>query len=827
MFDFFRNLLDTSDFPARWYCGNWSDSLGWLHIGSDLAIWAAYFAIPVVLLYFARRRDDLPLRRIFFLFAAFIVACGTTHLIEAVIFWQPVYRLSGLVKLITAVVSWATVIALIKNVPKVLHYPSLDANNQRLQTEVDQRIKSEAELKAATARYEALLSGTRSIVWSTNTNGEFVTPQISWERYTGQTFDQHRGSGWSLAIAEQDRERIGQEWHQARANRSIFQATGRIWHQASGKHREYFAEAVPVLDGNGEIIEWVGTITDTEDQRQARIDLDVAQSEIAQQKRELELIYQSAPVGMSLIDRDYKFLRVNQTLAKINGIPRDQHIGRRADELLVSLKDKIKPLYERVFETGEPMLDVEIVGTTLAGDDERTWLVSYYPLELDNNGSNRGSRVTAVSAIVLDITERKQQEQRLIESERVALAANQSKSEFLANMSHEIRTPMAAILGYADVLLGHLKDPDNRNCVLIVKKNGQYLLELINDILDLSRIEANKMDVDLSDVSMVRLVADIRSLMSVRASEKGLALNVEFATEVPQSIRTDATRLRQVLINLIGNAIKFTGEGSVTLRITMHEQPSPMIEFSVTDTGIGIGEEQLTRLFKPFSQGDTSVTRKFGGSGLGLAISDRLVNMLGGTIAVQSAVGSGSTFSVRLPIDADEAATRVRPVLDDHTEDTQNVTRPPRQLSCRVLVVDDRRDVRHISQHFLEKAGAIVVMAEDGRQGIDVALASRQSGEPFDLIVMDMQMPKVDGLQATAELRSAGVNWPIIALTADAMMGDRERCLDGGCDDYLSKPIDHAELIEMVGWYTQDITPDQLIQRRRDHSQQLKRRLEM
>ncbi|MEO8271972.1 MAG: ATP-binding protein, partial [Aureliella sp.] len=573
----------------------------------------------------------------------------------------------------------------------------------------------------------------------------------------------------------------------------------------------FVAEAVPVRADDGSISEWVGTVSDIEDQRQAELSLNIAKAELAKQNRELELIYESAPVGMSLLDREYRYLRVNETLARINGLPREYHIGRRADELLDGLDDQIKPHYEKVFQTGKPVTDVEIVGATAASEVNRTWLASYYPLWYDEASAGTSKpEVMAVSAIVQDITARKLQEERLRESEQAALAANQSKSEFLANMSHEIRTPMAAILGYADVLLGHLKDPDNRNCVIVMKRNGRFLLELINDILDLSRIEAGKMDIEFEPCDLVQLVSDIDSLMFVRAGEKQLDLRAEFLTPVPLTIKTDPIRLRQVLINLVGNAIKFTEKGSVILKVGMIEG---QLQFGVSDTGIGMTQEQQDRLFKPFSQGDPSVTRQFGGSGLGLAISRRLTEMLGGQITVQSEEGKGSTFLVTLPTGSIDGVNLVQPKIQ-HKPASEETAASPQSLHCRVLIVDDRRDVRHISQHFLEKAGASVVTGEDGRQGIDLALAARDSGQPFDVIVMDMQMPNVDGMQATAELRSAGIASPIIALTADAMKGDREKCLNGGCDDYLSKPIDHLALVNMVGRYAHDMTIAEIQTRR-------------
>ncbi len=450
-------------------------------------------------------------------------------------------------------------------------------------------------------------------------------------------------------------------------------------------------------------------------------------------------------------------------------------------------------------------------------DGSVRWVLAQGASHFD--GSSQNQYPVSFDGTVVDITDRKSRESRLIESEQLASAANRSKSEFLTNMSHEIRTPMAAILGYADVLLEHLKDPDNRNCVSIMKRNGEHLLSLINDILDLSRIEAGKVSIARLPCSLPDLIAEVETLMRVRAEQKpNLHFEVNYDGQVPWIIETDATRLRQVLINLIGNAIKFTEHGNVTLAVRFYNS-NKVLELSVQDSGIGMSGEQQQRLFKPFSQGDSSVTRQYGGSGLGLAISQRLIRMLGGEIEITSQLGLGSTFTVRLPIDSAQGLELIEPHSEPGNAGPVERVAPAIKLDCRVLIVDDRRDVRHISQHFLEKAGATVVTAEDGQQAIDAVLAARDSAVPFDLIVMDMQMPHVDGLQATAKLRAAGIQTPIIALTADAMKGDRERCLDGGCDDYLSKPIDHIKLVELAWRYTQQISPQELVVQRQVRNQ--------
>ena len=811
MGEFFTKLFDTSDYPARWNCGNWSDAEGWLHILSDIGIWSAYTAIPIVLLYFALKRQDFPFTRLFGLFAAFILLCGSTHLIEAIIFWSPIYRFSGLLKLATALVSWATVIVLIRYMPRILQLPTMAATNTQLVKEIDQHKQMEHDLRWLQARYEAFLSGTSSIIWTTDPNGKFIVPQTSWQRFTGQDWSEHQGEGWLNAILPEDRSELSTFWNTPLRNQSSRRAQGHIWHAKSKSYRPVITEAVPVYDESGEIMEWVGTVSDIYEQRIAEESLSAAEAAANERQRELELIYESAPVGLSLIDRNFCYLRINETHAQMNGMPREEQLGRNCIELMPGIAETIEPLYERVFRTGQPVKDYEVHGSLPASQERRCWIMNFHPLA-DDHGL-----VWAVHCIIQDITERKAMEETLREREHQSMQANIAKSEFLANMSHEIRTPMAAILGYADILSERLQDSDNQQYVIIMKRNGEYLIELINDILDLSRIEAGKLEVDLKHVPLVQLVREIQTLMKVRADEKDLLFNVKFAGQVPEMILTDSTRLRQILINLIGNAIKFTQQGEVRLvvRLISDAEP-PQIVFAVQDTGIGMNDEQKQQLFKPFSQGDSSVTRAYGGSGLGLAISKRLVEMLNGSIRVESEVGQGSVFQVRLPLESLEGALLLEPDLAPRADGGSQPSERIHQLNCRVLVVDDRREIRHISQHFLKKAGATVFTAEDGQEGIEAALAARDADQEFDVILMDMQMPNVDGLQAVAHLRSEGLQTPIIALTADAMKGDRERCLNGGCDDYLSKPIDQAEMVEMVWRYTQEVTAQELQARRNE-----------
>ena len=390
----------------------------------------------------------------------------------------------------------------------------------------------------------------------------------------------------------------------------------------------------------------------------------------------------------------------------------------------------------------------------------------------------------------------------------LAEAFSRCKTEFLANMSHEIRTPMTAILGYADVLLeeGDLsRAPEARiDAICTIKRNGDHLLRIINDILDLSKIEAGKMTVESLFCSPVQLLADVESLMRVRADAKGLDFRVECPGELPETIRSDPTRLRQILVNLVGNAVKFTDRGSVRVIARLVRGERSLLEFDVIDSGVGMTREQTERLFQAFSQGDASTTRSFGGTGLGLVISKRLAEMLNGDITiVETQPGVGTTFRLTLSLGSLANVKMVSVEGGMSKLIKQKVPASPNSSSgqlagCRILLAEDGLDNQRLIAFIVQRSGAQVVTVENGQMAVDQALAAECQGNPFHVILMDMQMPVMDGYQAVALLRAKHYRRPIIALTAHAMTGDREKCLLVGCDDYETKPIDRAGLIDRI-----------------------------
>ena len=397
--------------------------------------------------------------------------------------------------------------------------------------------------------------------------------------------------------------------------------------------------------------------------------------------------------------------------------------------------------------------------------------------------------------------------EQLAKARDAAEAANQAKSEFLANMSHEIRTPLNAVLGFTELLRQEsrdITDEDHEEYLNTIHASGKHLLQLINDILDLSRVEAGYLEVELRECSPQSLIAEVVSLLSIRAKERDLELNYHWIGRQPESIQTDEYRLRQLLMNLVGNAVKFTSAGRVDILAELERversdasNESGYDEFclrvAVIDTGIGIDSERLGHIFEPFSQADTSITRRYGGTGLGLAISRRVAAALGGSLDVRSRKDVGSTFTARVAarniVWQDESEELSCVADDDQTASEITSEKLPRT----VLIVDDGETNRKLVRLMLEKRGIETSVAVDGQEGFDAILTG-----DFDLVLMDMQMPVLDGIAATRELRGRGVETPIVALTANAMRVDRQQCLAAGCNGYVTKPILGRELFTVM-----------------------------
>ncbi len=498
-----------------------------------------------------------------------------------------------------------------------------------------------------------------------------------------------------------------------------------------------------------------------------------------------------------------------RTQAFLNNIPGIAVVKDKENRILYANEPMLKH-YETTFETiqgktlGERLpadvaakiraSDMEVITTkrniqsetTIPGPDglSNHWLSFKFPLE-DSNGD------TLVGTVSLNITDRKRAEVELREAKEIAEAANRSKSEFLANMSHEIRTPLNGILGMTDLTLGTDLTTEQQDYLQIVKLSADSLLTVINDILDFSKIEAGKVDLESLDFNLREVLELTMKTLALRANEKNLELLCDIAAEVPAGIRGDSTRLRQVVINLVGNAIKFTDKGEVRLKVDASPEngANRKLTFTVSDTGIGIPPDKQNSIFEPFTQADSSTTRKFGGTGLGLSISARLMRMMGGNIWVQSEAGAGTTFHFDLPL-----VPALGPV--------EKVFNLPSDLPAglRVLVVDDNDANRKILGSMLNYWNMSATLAEGGAQGLEMLRAAAASGKPYDLIISDLLMPEMDGFQLAENVRQDEQlsRSKIMLLTSAGRRGDSARCNELGIAAYLTKPVRRSELLEII-----------------------------
>ncbi|OLP20144.1 hypothetical protein BST81_01540 [Leptolyngbya sp. 'hensonii'] len=960
--EIFQTLFDHHFIPHG-HCYLWQPELVGLHLIGDILIAISYYSIPLALLYFVGKRGDIPFNRIFLLFSAFIVACGTTHLLSVWTLWYPIYWLSGVVKATTAGISLYTAIVLVFLLPKALTLPSLAATNQKLEAEIAERRRTESALAESEAKSRAILAAIPDLMFRVNGNGvylgyvssnqmidlvpssahsvgkrmaDILPPEIAQRQLncihqalsTGelQTYEQQVQIGDRLqdeevrviksgedevlfiirdvskqqaAMRARDQaERALQQLNQELEAR-VEQRTAALWESEERWHlalqgsndgiwdwnlktnQMFFSSRWKTMRGFTEDDigpdpeEWSSRIHPDDRDRvmQAVADHFAHQTPFYQEEYRVQrkdgtyiwvldrgqALWDEAgkPVRMAgsesdITDRKQAEAQLRQNAAHLAAAQRIANLGSwefdlKTQEVIWSAE--VFRIFGRDPELGSPTY--EEVNRSIHPDDRsyhqqvvQQAIVTPQSYELEfravrPDGSlrhlqargepilNPEGQLIRLVGTILDITDRKQAEEQLRQTnEQLALSnldlarATRLKDEFLATMSHELRTPLNAVLGMSeglqDGVFGPL-NPRQLQAITIIEQSGQHLLDLINDILDLSKIEAGKLDLDLNDVSVQILCDTSLTFVQPMATKKRIHLSLHCPPH-PGYIQADDRRLRQVLINLLSNAIKFTPEGgAVTLEVTRVSQqrdannPDPLepespdyLCFSITDTGIGIAPENMYKLFQPFSQIDSSLNRQYSGTGLGLALVRRITELHQGDVTVRSKLGQGSCFTVQIPARVYPMAATISPstpgqprspaTIDLPDEPTIPMVTPVAPMPLILLAEDNPTNVQTLTQ-YLKALGYPLVLARDGQEAIALARLHHPN-----LILMDIQMPKMDGLKAIrrirAELDQAQV--PIIALTALAMPGDRERCLAAGANEYLTKPVKLKQLIALM-----------------------------
>lgn len=794
--DFLARLLDTSDFPPRWMCGSWSDGHGWLHILSDIGVFSAYFAIPLVLAYFLARRRDLPFRRIFVLFAAFILLCGTTHLMEAIIFWWPAYRLAGMLKLITAVVSWVTVLALFRVVPGVLTMRT----PEELEREITARRQAEEALLRSNAELElrvqerttdltkvvAALRDERELLRTTLASiGDGVIVTDHDEKVTFLNGVAESLTGWTTAEANSaplaEVFKIVNEHSrlpvQSPAQRALAEgvvvglANHTVLIAKDGSECPIEDSAAPIRSKPGQVVGCVLVFRDVTDRR--REELERARSE-----QRLRFVMDSMPQKIFTArpngDLDY----LNPFWTEFTGLPFEEICDWGWKQFIhpEDLEENVR-VWKRSVDTGEPF---QFEHRFRRADGEYRWHISRARAMKDADG-----KVQMWVGSNTEIHEQKQISNELKQLTAELSQADGHKNEFLAMLAHELRNPLAPIRNALQIVQ---LSRGNGEAVLtaseMMERQIAQMVRLVDDLLDVSRITRGKIDLRLERTDLASIIAQAVETCRPAIDSARHELKVDLPDE-PVYLNADPIRLAQAFGNLLNNATKYTDpEGRISV---IARRDGNDVIVSVRDNGIGIPPEMLPKVFEMFTQVDRSLERTQGGLGIGLTLVQRLVQLHGGSVsAFSEGKGQGSEFTVRLPILPQEARQATKPAQSDLGS----------AQSRRILVVDDNRDSASSLAMLLTISGHKSHTAFDGQEAVEAA----ETIKP-DVILMDIGLPKLNGYEAAKKIRetSWGKKMVLVALTGWGQEEDRRKSKEAGFDAHLVKPVDFGTLTQLLG----------------------------
>ena len=648
--------------------------------------------------------------------------------------------------------------------------------------DITERKRVQEALCESEERFRIMADGCPEVMWVTDAEGGSQFINRAHREFCGTPVEHLEGDKWQLLFHPDDAPEYVGAFQRAVREHAPFRGEARL-RRADGEWRWVSTHAAPRFSQSGEFLGHVGLCPDITERKQAEQALRSSEEKFRQLAENVREVFWMMTPGSDAQ------LYVSPAYEQVWGRTCDSVYQNPASRLEAIHPDDLQRsrlLFARQMQ-GEPVESEYRIRTP---DGQEKWIRGRaFPIR------DQAGRLIRVAGIAEDVTERKRYEGELIHAREGADAANRAKSRFLTNMSHEIRTPMNGVLGMVQLLLETDLTPEQTEYVNVAQNSGQALLVLIDGILDLSRIEAGKMVLENLDFTLHHIVQDVVQLLRVQASAKGLDFRSRVSPEIPRVLRGDAHRLRQVLINLAGNAIKFTERGEVTLDAALESQSegTATVRFAIADTGIGIRPDQTARLFSRFVQADDSTTRKYGGTGLGLAICKQLVEMMGGTIGVDSREGQGSTFWFAVPFEP-SPPSRQRPV-SDRTVGRSGAARrtTPTGRKARILVAEDNATNRDVALAQLRKLGHMASAVGNGVEAIDTV----RHGD-YDLVLMDCAMPVMDGFEATRRIRSTHPGIPIVAMPADAAPAERDRCLREGMKDYLAKPVDLARLANVL-----------------------------
>ena len=696
----------------------------------------------------------------------------------------------------------------------------LRAENARLARELSRISHSITERENY---FRALVDTSPAILWITDSEGRCLYLSQQWYEYTGRPPGAGQGDGWSEPVHPEEREHAAREFLTATRQQLPFYFEHRLERLGEG-YRWCICTGNPRRDDSGRYLGMVGTIIDVHEERLAR-------ERSVESMRKLERLQKmTSDLTMALTVREIAEIVVEQGLPAVGADAGSVCLIDSSGQFLevvhsAGYGQALVERYERMNLQGDlPLIRAAVTGiTTVVQPGE-----SFSDNELHETSVNHRALVssaikargkilgamgvtyhreekvppemlglldtlTDLCGQALDRAFSFAQEKRAREA---AERANRLKSAFLANMSHEIRTPLGAMIGFADLLRDPATTDEERGQYIdILHRNGQQLGHIINDILDFSKIEVGHLTFEHLPVSPMHVVQDVVSLLSVVAADKGVRLGLYVDPSAPREIVTDPVRLKQIVTNLVTNALKFTHVGHVSIRMTGEEaEGKSRVLIEISDTGIGIAPEGVGRLFQMFTQADESLTRRYGGTGLGLSLSRSLARGMGGDVElVRTSVGEGSVFLITIESRDDRLSSAPRPGAELRAESGKKAAKAKLLEGLRVLLVEDSTDNQQLISRYLTRQGATLELAENGAEGVLQALQG-----DHDVVLMDLQMPLMDGYTATAKLRSTGYKRPIIALTAHAMADIRKRCVDIGFNDHLPKPINASELTQAL-----------------------------
>ncbi|MFZ4536030.1 PAS domain S-box protein [Propionivibrio sp.] len=664
---------------------------------------------------------------------------------------------------------------------------------------VDQ--STEMALRESEHNLRTLADSSMTLIWAATTDRSRYYINKGWLEFTGRTLEQELGNGWAEGVHPDDFERYNETYGRNFDERKAFSIDYRLRHQ-DGEYRWIRDNGTTRYDSTGQFIGYIGHCLDITD----RVDAE-------NQLRKLSRAVEQSPESIVITDKDSVIEYVNPACVISSGYSAEELLGQNPSIFNSGLTPR--GVFDELWAT-------LVQGKSWAGEfcnRQKNGEIFYEYVRITPI-RDAGGEITSYVAVKEDVSEKRriseeldhyrQHLEDLVQERTTALsiakeaaeAANRAKSTFLANMSHELRTPMNAIMGMTNLALRRATDPRQTDQLTKVTLASQHLLGVINDILDLSKIEAERLSLEQISFKLGSVLENLGSLIGHKVTEKGLKLLIDVTPELAnQPLQGDPLRLGQILLNLAGNAIKFTAQGFITIRVLLAEaHPAHVfLRFEVRDTGIGISSEDQKRLFTAFEQGDGSMTRHYGGTGLGLAISKRLVQMMDGSIGVESQPGTGSVFWFTARFDKGTHVEEQAHGLNVRSAEEHLKTH---FSGTRILLVEDEPINQEVSRWLLEETGLTVDLAEDGVEALEMA-----EHIDYDLILMDIQMPRLNGIEATQAIRAipGRQNTPILAMTANAFDEDRQRCIDAGMNDHIGKPVDPDKLFEtLLKWLAKE-----------------------